>query len=463
MLRIFFTLPVFSLLLFLSCGKDNPIDYGDVTDISYTEHVQKILNEYTGILERNNIFPEGLQMDSWDNLIKGWARGEAVIPFDTTNSLLIELTTKLDYDGKLSDDKFGLLKRWIQAGAKNDAGEVPYEDSTDLLYVCNQAETMISVIDINAKVVIRTIKLLELGLAALPNANPHHIAVEPDGSFWYVSLINESKVLKFNRDNEFIDSAQMPIPALLAAHPTNGLLYVSHFPAVAGGDIPLIGVIDRTTMTVQNDIPVNPAPHAMAVDHSGDWVYTASLSGHQLIPINAATNEAADDFLSLGSSKGPIQLTVSPDDQTLFISAQLSGEMFVVDVSDPNNRTIANTIAVNANPWHPTYTPDGTKVYVGNQGANTISAIIAASGEVLVIGGGSGRDGISRPHGIAVSENSQYIFVSSQNINGAYQPRFDFGDNANIGTVVVVNTVSNQIEKIIEIENFGSGMAINQF
>ena len=39
-----------------------------------------------------------------------------------------------------------------------------------------------------------------------------------------------------------------------------------------------------------------------------------------------------------------------------------------------------------------------------------------------------------------------------------YTPRFDLGDNARAGTVVVIDTESQEIVKVIEIEGYGSGL-----
>lgn len=442
-------------------GPDD-IDYSTVIDISFSEHVQVILNEYQQILTNAGIFPEGLQLDSWENLIRGWRHGEVIIPFDADISLLIELTTKLDNLDELRIDKLNLLIRWINEGAQNDNGEVPYANSNNRLYVCNQGAARISVIDTKALVVMRSINLLDLNLGFSLASNPHHIAVEPNGEFWYLSLTGESKILKFNKNNEFVGQADTPIPALLAAHPTNGLLYVSRFPQVPGMPPPnLIGVIERSTMNTLADIPVRPVPHAMAVDNAGGFVYTCSLSESEVVPINPTTNEADEASVNLGSGKGPLQLAISPDDKTLYVSNQISNEMIVVNVSDPANRTIVATVPVNKQPWHPVFTPDGGRVYVGNSGDNTVTALTTTTHAVLtVIGVGDGTDGLSQPHGIAVSDDGQYVFVSGRNLNGAYQPHYDFGDNATVGTVVVINTATNSIEKVIEVEEFGSGMAI---
>ena len=62
--------------------------------------------------------------------------------------------------------------------------------SGELLYVCNQNDATVSIIDLGTNQVIETVDLQQLGFSA--NAKPHHVAVEPDGSHWYVTLIGDS-------------------------------------------------------------------------------------------------------------------------------------------------------------------------------------------------------------------------------------------------------------------------------
>ena len=65
------------------------------------------------------------------------------------------------------------------------------QGQSDFLYVANQAAATISIIDVASNEVTETIDLQELGFSA--NAKPHYVVVEPDGSFWYVSLIAVQK------------------------------------------------------------------------------------------------------------------------------------------------------------------------------------------------------------------------------------------------------------------------------
>ncbi len=417
----------------------------------------------------------GLRLDSWTNLIKGTDFGEAIIPFDSENSVLIEMLTKLRINDVLKvhpteqgaaavdSAAIAFLARWIDEGAKNDANEIPYENSTNRIYVCSQDADIVSIIDVDAKVVIGTIDLIKLGFN--PGSKPHHVAVAADGQNWFLSMINAGKVLKFNANNEVVAEDTTALPALLAHHPTEDILYISRFvdPQIT---VNSIYVMDSQSFQPFEDQNISggkiflpsPIPHGLSMSHDGQYVYTASLSEDIFFSIEHATKEFKG-FLSLNVNSSPLQSAVSPDNNTVFLSGSDSDQMFVIDVSDPTAPGLTATVDVPASPWHLAFTPDGSKVYAAHLDANQFSVIDASSLVVQSFGLGDGSDGLARPHGIAVSPNGDYVFISNRNVNGSYQPRHDFGDNEFVGTVVVINADTNQIEKVLEIEEFGSGMA----
>ncbi|RMH89444.1 MAG: YncE family protein [Calditrichaeota bacterium] len=476
-MRTFFTfLGVILLATFLACNSDKgttqpppEIDYSTIpTDqISYAQHVQVILNEYAGKLQSAGLYPPGLQMDSWENLMKGWEHGEVVIPFDADNSLLIELSTKANLTDQLRNDKLDLLIRWINAGCKNDAGEVPFADSPERLYVCSQGEAIVDIIDVANLVVMRTVDLTQFGFPR--SAKPHHIEFTPDHNFWFVSCIDPEvdRVLKFDvATNQLQGEATTNIPALLAHHPTEDILYVSRFMINNTSDH-FIHVLNSATMQPfdngnNGDINLPPnmkVPHAMAIDGMGNYAYTASLTEDVVLVIDHQTKEFVD-FIDLGMDRTPLQIAISPDNTRAYVSCIGTGEIVVIDISDPNNRHIVGAVQVGGQPWHGTFLPDGSKFYVGNLANNTFSVINTADLSVQTYGAGDGSDGLAQPHGIAASSDGRYVFISGRNTGGDYVPTFDLGDNAGIGTVVVINTADNSIVKVIEIENFGSGMRL---
>ena len=65
-------------------------------------------------------------------------------------------------------------------------------------------DATISVINASSHRLLETIDLQKLGFG--PTAKPHHAQVEPDGQFWYATLIGANRVLKFDRENRIVAS-----------------------------------------------------------------------------------------------------------------------------------------------------------------------------------------------------------------------------------------------------------------
>lgn len=479
MRKLAVTALLIGLVLIMNCETNKEgisfepeIDYSKITNIVYSKHVQPIFRKKCISCHSGANASAGLRLDSWNNLIAGSNRadkrgGEAIIPFDAENSLMIELLTKfvngphpteLGAD-TISSDAIDFLARWINEGAKNDSGDVPYQNSVNRLYVCNQGAAMASVIDTDAKVVIRNIKLTDFGYSSI--AKPHDAAVEPNGQYWYISLIEDGKVVKFDKDFNRIGDVDFEVAGLLAMHPTKDLLYVGHTLSVA--NVPqTVGAITRSTMNLDT-IPVPyMRPHAFVADHAGRYVYQASLTQYRfgVIDTDVNPNELAA-VIPFGNARTLVQMNISPDDQEIYISSQLTRQLLVLDSSTPTNLTLVDSIDVGEQPWHPKFTPDGSRVYVGNLLSNTVSVVNTSTRTVeTTIGAGDGSDGLSEPHGLVISPDGQYVYVTNRNVNGGYTPRYNLGDNANAGTVVIINTATNAIEKVLEIEEFPSGVAI---
>jgi YVTN family beta-propeller protein len=438
------------------------------TAVSYAE-VQRVLDTKCTQCHVGADAAEGLRLDSWEAVMAGSAHGEAVIAFDADNSLLFELVTKLaggphpaELESEtLSEDEIQLFREWIDAGARGDSGQVPFAMAEHLLYVADQGEAKVSVIDMETNMVIRTVDLQALGFPA--HALPHHIAVEPDGSYWYVSLIAANAVLKFDRDNQLVGQIDIEWPGLLALDPASDRLYVAR--SMASVNPPhRIGIVQRTDMTVEEMDVFIPRPHALAVDPGGRGVFTASLSVNDVAVLDPV--EETLELTSIGGDRPHtvIGFAVSPDGRWMVGTTEITSKLFVFDLDHVPDLTPVDSIDVNRSPWHPGFTPDGRWVYVGNNWDNTINVIDMESREVVTVIEGNG---IAQPHGSAVSPDGRYAYVASRNLKmpeghtksaHVYQPRYDLGDNAHVGTVVVIDTSTREIVKIIEVENYGSGL-----
>lgn len=412
----------------------------------FSRDILPVLQEkFAPLLDRES----GLDLTSWHTLMAGSDHGEVVIPFDANRSLLMRLATELDETDPLSSvaaqltpSDIDLVRQWINQGASNDDGTVAFADATNLLYACIEGAATILVIDMDANVVVRTIDLQSLGFTA--DAKPHHVAVEPDGSAFFVSLIGDDVILKFNRHNELVGQAAFERPGMVQLHKDQDLLFVGRS-MKAVNPPQRIGRLDRTTMELAELDVFFPRPHALTIHPAGQYVYVGSLAENRF-----ATLDHESESLELESLEGDthtlVQFAIAPDGHTMVVGGQLTGFLFFFDTSDPQSPELKGQIKVGAAPWHPVFTPDGTHVWLGNKMANTATVVNIAEQQVVDV-----IEGLAQPHGSAISPDGRYVYLSNNNLNGAYQSRYTWRGDTLPGAIAIINTESRSIERMLEV------------
>ncbi len=435
----------------VGCAHGQATVADDADAISFSEDIQPLLAEKFAPLLTED---EELRVDTWEHLIAGSEHGAVVIPFDAGRSVLVQVCEQAAAAGRPgapTEDEIALVRRWIEQGARNGAGEVPYAGADQLLYATSEGSALISVIDMENNLVIRTVDLTELGFSE--HAKPHDVAVEPDGSHWYVSLIGANRVLKFNRDNELVGQVEIEVPGMLALDSASDRLFVGR--SMSAVDPPSsIVAINREDMTVMAEIGTFfPRPHALATKPGGSSVYVGSMAQDRIATIDPKTKD-----VELISLRGPhhmlVQFDIAPDGATMVGGGQMSGQFFIFDVTSPLP-VVEDTLAVGGQPWHPVYTPDGSRIYVGSKGTGVVTVIDAETRTIEAV---IEHEAIAEPHGSAVRPDGRYVYISNSNTQGAYTPRYDLPDNAEAGTVVVIDTRTNEVVKVLEIGENPAGM-----
>ena len=328
------------------------------------------------------------------------------------------------------------------AGAQDTATTPPA--GSDPLYVANQVEATISVVDLASMEVVRTIDLQDLGFSA--TAKPHHIVVSRDGQHWFVSLIGENTVLKFDRGGNVVGRATFEVPGMMAEDAASGQLYVGR--SMSAVNPPnRIGIIETGSMSVEELDVFFPRPHALAVKPGGRFVYSGSLAENRFMSI-----DVPEEAQELTTVDGPIhtfvQFAVSPDGNTMVASTQMTGKLFFYDVSDPMRPRMTGEVTVGGQVWHPLFTPDGDFVYVGSKGTNTITVVDARSRAIST----QLRDErFSAPHGSAVSADGRYVFITQSATDA--DPGSPHGH-----TVAVIDTSTQELVRLIPVGQGPTGI-----
>jgi DNA-binding beta-propeller fold protein YncE len=328
----------------------------------------------------------------------------------------------------------------------------------DLVYVAVQGDAQVAVVDMATLEEVDRVDLQELGFSS--NAKPHHVAVEPDGSHWYVSLIGENRILKFNRANELVDRAEFEVPGMMAVHPTRDLLLVGR--SMSAVNPPQrVGVVERSGMDVEEVDVFFPRPHAIAVSADGTRLYTASLAVNQIGVVDLDTEDMELTDIP-GEVHTLVQFAVSPDGRTVVATGQLTGRLLVFDMSDPDHPALRSQVEVGGQPWHPVFSPDGRTVYFGIKVDNAVVAVDVATGAVVWR---TRDDGIVAPHGAALSPDGSRLFVSSNGPGGMDMGGGAMTDHADhpgttTGTLAVLDTRDGTVLKVLEMGTNTTGVGV---
>lgn len=348
----------------------------------------------------------------------------------------------------------GLIPACASARAATVTSAGPEDAAGPYLYVANQEAAAVTVIDLSTNEIAEVIDLEAMGYGA--NAKPHHIAVEADGSFWYVSLIAANQVLKFDSNNELVSSVEFERPGLLSIHPTEDWLFVGR--SMAAVNPPQrIGRIDRTSMEIEEYDVFIPRPHALLASPDGQWVYTGSLGENSVVTVEAESGDAELMRLQATMPHVLVQYAISPDGNTLVATGEMSAKLLVFDVSDATSPELVNEIDVGSRPWHPSWSADGRWIWFGNLGSNSVTLIDTNDWSVAATIEG---EGLAEPHGSVLSADGSRLYVANRNEKGTYESMDRMGYDAPGGTVVVIDTATREIVDVIETPPYATGVGL---
>jgi len=321
------------------------------------------------------------------------------------------------------------------------------------LYVPNQDDATVSVIDPDTRRLLRTVNLRRYGVDA--NAKPHHVQVEPDGSAWYVTLIGAGKVLKLDPNNKLLGSVDLEVPGLMALHPSKDLMFVGRSMSAVNPP-PRIAVIRRSDMTLVEEVDLLiPRPHGLAVHPAGDVVYVASLGSNQIATVGVDQGEVR--LLNVpGMAKGFVQATVSPDGRLLAVTSELTDSLLIFDLANPLIPKLARGLRMPDGPFESAFTADGRSIFVTALNANRVAVVDTRKWSVRVL---PEHPGFGQPHGIALSPDGSRVFVGNrQQLGGAHDHAG--GRPAGTGTVVVICAQTGAVDTVLSVGHYAAGLGM---
>jgi len=243
-------------------------------------------------------------------------------------------------------------------------------------YVSSEGQDVLDVVDRATSSMIRRIPL---------GKRPNNLAITPDGKRVYICIRNESWV-------DVVDTAALEkvkrIPVGLNPHNVYCTPDGKWMIATSMGDRKLTAINIRTEQP-EFEIPLDGIPRPLAIEPGPDgsarrlFVQLSDLHGFVIVDFEArkATGrvllpDAPADATPLIPHTFSHGIAVAPDRKTLWVTSLLSNCVSVYSLPDLK---LMGAIPVGNGPDWMTFTPDGSRCYVSNAGAESVSAIDAAT------------------------------------------------------------------------------------
>ncbi len=463
-----------------------PYDYSTITHINYAEHIQPIFTSSCAVsgchVGSSDIHighfskpaHEGstqFSLKSWEDIMRGGDHGAVVIPFKSTkshlvfhintDSLIAPVTTPhMPLPGfNLPESQFQTIFRWINEGAYNEAGAVAFSTyPRGKVLVTNQAEDLVSVIDIATGLVSRYIQAGAPNVFAQPPQAPHNVTVDKSRGVYYVNLVSAGKVIKYNLStNEKIgELSGIASPTQIALSKSGDTAFVAQFAPGRNA----IRLFNTNTMTLLDSISsLNfERPHGVQVTPDGKELWVTGNSTDNIMVVDL--QDYSTSLIQLNNQPPgagfellPYQTTMTSDNKYVYVSCQKSNEVLVVDRT---TKEVTKRITVGQWPLILDITPDNQFVYVANRNSNDVSVIRTSDNTVTATISNVGP----QPHGIDITADGQYAYVSCENVISLIPPHHPTSGSKDPGFVTIIRLNTNTIIKQIEVGAFAAGVAV---
>ncbi len=380
----------------------------------------------------------GLDLSSWESLFRGTDNGACVIPFSPSQSSLMQFVNTYADLGlthtpsmplnlpALSRNQVLAIRQWIESGCPNARGEIPFASQPAMrpkAYLTNQGCDIVAVIDLATGLVMRYVKVgHENGFIELP----HNIKVSPDGKYWYVCFANGSYLQQYDATADtLVKEVNITAGAwnVIRLSDDGKRAFVSDLSSNGR-----LAEVNLQTMSLKQmwSSGLFSNPHGMAYSLTGDTVFVTAQYGNMVYRIIPSIPQV--DQLSLQADTAPVltaklldphEILRSPDGSKYFITCQSSNELRVLDAAAD---TVTHIIPLGKYPLEMTLSLKHHCLYITCQeDDNTLYPFFKGSIYVVDINSLSVIHKIYetfyQPHGIAVDEDRDLLYVSSRNVN----------------------------------------------
>lgn len=337
------------------------------------------------------------------------------------------------------------------------------------VYVAAESEDEVALIKFDGKTA-ENLKNIPVGVWPAEMEGPHGITVGPEGKYWYLSLAHGNPygtLYKFKTGtDEVVGTVQLGLfPASMQVSPATGLLYCVNF-NLHGDMVPsTVSVVDVASMTELDQITTGAMPHGSRLSADGMKHYSVAMMSGELFEIDAINLEVSNT-LDLDEASKMLDMNQASMDHSKMDHAAMGHEKeekpmnhSKMDHSKMNHEGMGSMGGMKHSAFKPTWVsphPSKNVVYVAGNGTDEVLEIstdtwkplrkfktdkgpynidLSPDGKFMVVSyKTAAKTGIwdlttgeevarldnsqKVTHGVAVSPDSKYAFVSVEGIGG---------------------------------------------
>ena len=301
------------------------------------------------------------------------------------------------------------------------------------LYVASESDDTVSLLKFDGKH-IEEKERISVGIYPTEIEGPHGITIDPNGKYWYLTLAHGNpygKLLKYStQTNEVIDETTLGLfPASMQISKVTGFLYCVNFNLHGNMKPSTVSVVDAETMTEITQIKTGSMPHGSRVSNDGLKQYSvATMSGElfeiDVISLNISRKLDLEDHSKMDHSKmkmgnhkmehsavKPTWVIPHPNKNFAYVAGNGSNEIIEVNL---DGWEISKRIKVEKGPYNVEISPNGKHMVATLKGNGKTAIWDLESGSLIK----TIKNSTSVPHGIAISSDSKFAFISVEGIGG---------------------------------------------
>ena len=306
------------------------------------------------------------------------------------------------------------------------------------VYVAAESDDAVSLIKFDGEI-SEEIDRIDVGIMPTEIEGPHGITIDPNGKYWYLSLAHGNpfgSLVKYSTEtNQPITSTKLGLfPASMQISPVTGLLYCVNFNLHGDMKPSTVSVVDPESMTEITQVKTGSMPHGSRISNDGLFQYSVAMMSGELFEIDAISLKVSrvldleskmdnndhmmhhsmhkkENMTMKHSKTKPTWVIPHPIKNLLYIAGNGSDEIIEIDI---DSWKILDRFKTGKGPYNVEITPDGKLLLATLKGEGRTGIWSLEDKSLIKVIDNS----TNVSHGIAISTDSKYAFVSVEGIGG---------------------------------------------